>query len=579
MFSRSGRARHAAACAVLLSLQAGWVLADQLRVRIQPPNPALKANVEGYIGELNDQSREDLLNRSRIAATQARQAVEALGYFRANIVTSVSSSSTPRLTVRVTPGDPVRLRNVTVRIEGPAASQPGFQAPNLERLQSGQILNQGDYEAVKSRIESQAARFGYFDGRFVQHRIEVDPQQGYADIDLIYQSGERQRFGAITFSGDYPFDEQLLRRMVPFKQGTPYDSELIAELYQNLQSSGYFESVRVDVAPSLAQGGELPVDVHLDTRKPRTFGVGLGYSTDVGPRGRFEWTRHWRNPQGHSYGIDSELSAPRQNIGLWYDIPGEKPLTDKLRLAGGYQYEELADTESLSRLLTVGPEWHSLRPNGWQRVLSIKWQHEEYRLGDDAGVSTLLMPGVAYSYLKSDNRLDPSRGYRVQFELAGAQDGIGSDASVIHGELGLRGLITLAEKHRLLGRLQLGGTLTDDYASVPPSLRFFAGGDQSVRGYAYQSLSPENSQGDRVGGRYLVAASAEYQYSLTPKWRLATFVDHGNAFNSLKEPALKTGVGVGVRWVSPVGPLRLDLAHPLDGAGGVRLHFSMGPEL
>src|SRR5690606_38605201 len=109
-------------------------------------------------------------------------------------------------------------------------------------------------------------------------------------------------------------------------------------------------------------------------------------------------------------------------------MPGDKPLTDNLRLDSGYQYEELADTDSLSRLFTVGPEWHSLRPNGWQRVLSIKWQHEEYRLGDDEGISTLLMPGVAYSILRSDSRLDPNRGYRVQFELAGAQKGLASDA-------------------------------------------------------------------------------------------------------------------------------------------------------
>ncbi len=315
----------------------------------------------------------------------------------------------------------MRLRDVTVRIEGPAASQAGFQKPDLERLRPGQVLNHGDYEAVKGRIESQAARFGYFAGRFVQQRILVDPVAGHADIELIYQSGERHRFGEITFTGEYPFEDQLLRRMLPFEPGTPYDSELIAELHQNLQGSGYFESIRVDAAPSLAQAGEIPVEVRLDTRKPRTFGVGLGYSTDVGPRGRFEWTRHWRNPQGHSYGIDTEWSAPRQNVGLWYDMPGDKPLTDKLRLAGGYQYEELADTDSLSKLITVGPEWHSRRPNGWQRVLSLKWQHEEYRLGDDSGISTLLMPGIAYSYLKSDNRLDPNRGYRVQFELAGAR--------------------------------------------------------------------------------------------------------------------------------------------------------------
>lgn len=564
---------------VLLFLLAAPTFADQLRVRVTPNNAALKENVEGYIGELEDLDRAALLQRSRTAAAQARQAAEALGYYQTRITTEVSDSATPRLTVRIERGEPVTLRNVTVRIEGPAAQQRTFTLPDLSELRPGQQLHHGHYESVKSRIESQAARYGYFSGRFDRQQLQIDPAEGYADIELIYQSGERYRFGDVSFSGDSPFDDELLRRMVPFEPTTPYDSELIAELHLNLQSSGYFESVRVDATPATAQGGVMPIDVQLTTRKPRTFGVGLGYSTDVGPRGRFNWTRHWRNPQGHSYGVETELSAPRQNIGLWYDMPGDKPLTDKLRLAGGYQYEELADTDSLSRLLTVGPEWHSLRPNGWQRVISLKWQHEEYRLGDDSGISTLLMPGIGYSYLNSDNRLDPSRGYRVQFEVSAAQEGILSDASLVHGEAGLRGLTTLADRHRLLGRVQLGGSWTDDYTTVPPSLRFFAGGDQSVRGYDYQSLSPTNSQGDRVGGRYMFAVSAEYQYALTPTWRLATFVDQGNSFNSLEFPSLMTGVGVGIRWVSPVGPLRLDLATPLDGEKGVRLHFSMGPEL
>jgi translocation and assembly module TamA len=321
------------------------------------------------------------------------------------------------------------------------------------------------------------------------------------------------------------------------------------------------------------------VDVKLETRKPRTMGLGLGYSTDVGPRVKANWTRHWVNPQGHSYGWEAEVSAPRQNVGLFYDIPLDPPLTDKLRFAGGYQSEEIADKDSLSKLLTVGPEWHSKLPSGWQRVVSLKWQREEYRLGDDSGLSTLLMPGVSYSYLKSDNRIDPHNGYRLQFESKVAKEGLGSDNNLLYGTALVKGLTTVFDKHRLLGRVQVGGSATNGYKSIPPSLRFFAGGDQSVRGYDYQSLSPENNEGDRIGGRYMVAASAEYQYSVAEKWRVATFVDQGNSFNTLELPNLKTGVGIGVRWVSPVGPIRLDLAHALDDDGGIRLHFSMGPEL
>lgn len=557
---------------------------SELVVRIKPANNELKANVEGYIGSLGKRDEEALLRFSRGAVEQARKAAQALGYYQAQIETEVKppakADKAPQLILTIDPGEPVHLRDVTIRIEGPASELKAFRIPNSKALRSGEVLNHGHYDDAKRLIQNQAARYGFFSGRFVRQRLAVDPQAGVADIELVYDSGPRYYLGKVSFAGDTPFDETLLQRMVPFKADTPYDSELIAELNNALQSSGYFEGVRVDAAPTAAVAQTIPVAVQLQTRKPRTMGLGLGFSTDVGPRGKANWTRHWVNPQGHSYGWETELSAPRQNVGVWYDIPLDPPLTDKFRFAGGYQNEEIAGTDTLSKLLTVGPEWHSKLPSGWQRVLSLKYQREEYRLGDDSGLSNLLMPGVSYSYLRSDNRIDPHNGYRLQFDVQAAKEGLVSDTNLLHANVVLKGLTTLAQKHRFLGRVQVGGSATNDYqSSIPPSLRFFAGGDQSVRGYDYQSLSPENSDGDRIGGRYLVAGSVEYQYEVVEKWRVATFVDQGNSFNNLEFPSLKTGVGIGVRWVSPVGPLRLDLAHALDDDGGFRLHFSMGPEL
>ena len=557
---------------------------SELVVKVKPANNELKANVEGYIGSLGKRDEEALLRFSRGAVEQARKAAQALGYYQAHIETEVKPAAKddkgPQLVISIDPGEPVHMRDVTIRIDGPAAELKGFRMPDSKALRSGEVLNHGHYEDAKRLIQNQAARYGFFSGRFVRQRLAVDPLAGVADIELIYDSGPRYRLGRVSFAGDTPFDETLLQRMVPFKPDTPYDSELIAELNNALQASGYFEGVRVDAAPTAAVQQSIPVAVQLSTRKPRTMGLGLGFSTDVGPRGKANWTRHWVNPQGHSYGWETELSAPRQNVGLWYDVPLDPPLTDKFRFAGGYQNEEIAGTDTLSKLLTVGPEWHSKLPSGWQRVLSLKYQRQEYRRGDDSGLSNLVMPGISYSYLRSDNRIDPHNGYRLQFDVQAAKEGLVSDTNLLHANVVLKGLTTLAQKHRFLGRVQVGGSATNDYQSkIPPSLRFFAGGDQSVRGYDYQSLSPENSEGDRIGGRYLVAGSVEYQYEVVEKWRVATFVDQGNSFNNLEFPSLKTGVGIGVRWVSPVGPLRLDLAHALDDDGGFRVHFSMGPEL
>jgi len=564
---------------LLLFTSCAALAQSELDVRVKPSNDELKANVEGYIGGVGDRDEEALLRFSRGAEEQARKAAQALGYYQPQISSEVKGGEKPRLVLNIDPGEPVHLRNVTIRVDGPAASLKGFRVPKSDQLKSGAVLNHGHYEDAKRLIQNQASRYGFFSGRFTRQKLAVDPQAGVADIELVYESGPRYALGKVSFAGDTPFDEDLLQRMVPFKAGTPYDSELIAELNQALQSSGYFEGVRVDAAPTAAAAEVIPVAVQLETRKPRTMGLGLGFSTDVGPRAKANWTRHWVNAQGHSYGWEAEISAPRQNVGLFYDIPLDPPLTDKLRFAGGYQNEEISNTDTLSKLLTLGPEWHSKLPSGWQRVISLKWQREEYRLGDDSGLSNLLMPGISYSYLRSDNRIDPHNGYRLQFDSKVAKEGLGSDTNLLYGTVLLKGLTTVWDNHRFLGRVQFGGSATNGYKKVPPSLRFFAGGDQSVRGYDYQSLSPENSDGDRIGGRYMVAGSVEYQYSIAEKWRLATFVDQGNSFDKLELPNLKTGVGVGVRWISPVGPIRLDLARALDDDGGIRLHFSMGPEL
>ncbi|MGR4041445.1 autotransporter assembly complex protein TamA [Pseudomonas sp. 910_21] len=564
---------------LLLFTSCAALAQSELDVRVKPANDELKANVEGYIGGVGDRDEEALLRFSRGAEEQAKKAAQALGYYQPHIESEVRGGEKPRLLLRIDPGEPVHLRNVTIRVEGPAASLKSFRTPDSDQLKPGAVLNHGRYEDAKRLIQNQASRYGFFSGRFTRQQLSVDPLAGVADIELVYESGPRYALGKVSFTGDSLFDEDLLRRMVPFKNGAPYDSELIAELNQALQSSGYFEGVRVDAAPTAAEHEVIPVAVLLETRKPRTMGLGLGYSTDVGPRVKANWTRHWVNPQGHSYGWEAEVSAPRQNVGLWYDIPLDPPLTDKLRFAGGYQNEEISGTDTLSKLLTVGPEWHSKLPSGWQRVVSLKYQREEYRLGDDSGLSNLLMPGLTYSYLRSDNRIDPHNGYRIQFDTKLAKEGVGSDTNLLYGTVLLKGLTTAWDNHRFLGRVQFGGSATNGYKSIPPSLRFFAGGDQSVRGYDYQTLSPKNSDGDRIGGRYMVAGSVEYQYSIAEKWRIATFVDQGNSFNKLELPNLKTGVGVGLRWVSPVGPIRVDLAHAMNDDGGIRLHFSMGPEL
>lgn len=549
-----------------------------LEVQVTPGNAELKANIEAFIGSLGDRDETALRGFRRAAEEQARQAAQALGYYQAEIASQVRPGTDPVLQLDVQPGEPVRLRQVTIRVEGEAADLKAFKVPKSKTLAPGEPLNHGLYEDAKKLIQSQALRYGFFDGRFRSQRLDVDPRAGIADIELIYDSGPRYALGRVAFDGDTPFDPALLARLVPFPPNTPYDADQVAKLSQNLQASGYFDEVRVDAQPEPGAGRLIPVKVRLGAVKPRTLGLGVGFSTDVGPRARANWTRHWINPQGHRLGAESEISTARQSLGTWYEIPLDPPLTDSLRFTSGFQREQLTDVES--RRFTLGSQWQSKLPDDWQRVVSLRWEQEVYDFGDGSpsGRSSFLIPGIGYSVTRSDNRLDPNQGYHLQLDVRAAKEGLLSDADMTYASAMAKGLYTLPGGHRLLGRVQAGGIATTDYGAIPPSLRFFAGGDQSVRGYDYQTLSPEDRQGNKVGGRYMLVGSAEYQYPIAERWRIAAFVDRGNAVNNLKD-ALKTGAGIGLRWVSPVGPIRLDLAKALDDPGGFRIHFSMGPEL
>ena len=565
-------------CSALSILGSVVYAANRVDVQVTPKSAVLKKNIEAYIANLSQGDLKTLQSAKRAVQQQTQKASQALGYYQAQIVVRISEGDEPVLHVDVERGDPVRLRTVNIQVNGEAAELPAFAVPDDKRLKVGARLDHSAYDDVKSMLQNQALRFGFFAADFTKSELLIDPQIGTADINLVFESGPRYRLGEVHFSEHAKIDSDVLERLLPFTPGTPYNSALVAKLSQNLQSTGYFEQVRVDAVGSADGPIEIPVEVSLEAIKPRTVSVGLGFSTDVGPRGRLGWERHRVNSSGHKLGFDSEISKPRQNVSTWYQIPLAAPLTDYVRFSSGYQREELVDAES--RLINLGVQWHARLPSEWLRVVSLRWEQEDYDFGRNgkSGRSSFLMPGVGFSVLRSDSPLDPSQGYRLQWDVRGAKQDFVADADVLHVTALARGLLTFADKHRVLGRAQVGAIGTNSYDKVPPSLRFFAGGDQSVRGYDYQTLSPRDDQGNREGGRYMFAGSLEYQYSIAERWRIATFVDQGNAFNSLGDK-MNTGAGFGVRWVSPVGPLRLDLAHAFDEDKGWRIHFSMGPEL
>ena len=567
---------------LLLFLWSSSGVAEQVEVRVKGDFPGLQKNAEAFIGEVEGRSADNLRRYASTAVSQASKALRALGYYSPVVdwkVEEAEAEKTAKLVLEITPGDPVRVKSRTIEIRGPAASDSRFKDNLPVHPAEGDILNHGDYTSLRNTLQTRARRRGYFDGRLVTRTLEVDPEALSANIVLVFESGDRYRLGEVTFEEGHWFENRLLQKFVTFEPGIPYHADEIAKLNSDLLGSGYFSGVDIDAVPGNAENGVIPVRIGLTRRDARSLAAGLGFSTDVGPRFRGTWREHWINPMGHKRGAETELSGPRQNISTWYELPLDPPMTDLIRLTAGYQREDIENVES--ELLTFGQQWQHQLDSGWLQVLSIRWDGERYNIGDDEkGTSSLLLPGVGYSKLHADSPLDPSKGYRLQINVSGSHRAALSSVDILHVNAIARGLFTLGGRHRFLSRVQVGGVGTNRFEDVPPSLRFFAGGDQSVRGYAYQSLSPDNDNGVPVGGRYTLVGSAEYQYQFADRWRSAMFIDHGNAVNDLFDP-LATGVGVGIRWISPLGPLRLDIAKGLDTefGGEWRIHFSMGPEL
>jgi translocation and assembly module TamA len=219
------------------------------------------------------------------------------------------------------------------------------------------------------------------------------------------------------------------------------------------------------------------------------------------------------------------------------------------------------------------------RDNGWLEEPSLTFGHEDFKVGGEHESTLLLMPGISWTKTVADDRLYPRRGFRLDFTTRGGAQRVLSDVSFLQVIGNAKGILALSDDWRVISRVNTGATAMNEFDQLPASVRFFAGGDNSVRGYAYESLGPKDDDGEVVGGKNLLVGSMELERRLNAKWGVAAFVDSGNAFDRFHVDP-KTGVGLGIRWRSPVGPIRLDLAHPLDKHGDlVRVHFVMGPEL
>jgi len=570
------------ALGVLLSVP---LHAARLKVEVDGVKRDLERNIRSALSleKLDrDELTEDRIRRLHAdAPDEIEEALQPFGYYRPQVRSELRQEGDQWIArYEVDPGPPVKIASVDLQITGDGANDPRFR--DLERsfpVRQGEVLYHPDYEQGKAALESLAAEEGYLDAAFQANQVRVSMARYRADVVLHYNTGPRYRFGQVRFNQDV-LDPALLKGYVQFKPGEPLDVNKVLELQNALSDSPYWSRVEVVTRQDQAKGLEVPIDVDLVPSKTMRFSGGVGYGTDSGARVNGAWELRRLNRRGHRAEAEVRLSQIDQSLRTSYLIPGPYPRTDVLSLNTAYEREDTGTTFSETGL--VGAQLTQSR-HGWREALSLNFQREDFTVGLDKGISNLLVPGASWERVEADDRIFATRGYRLMGSFQGAQASLLSDATFLQGDLQAKVIRTLGESNRIIGRAEAGYTVTNAFRELPPRFRFFAGGDRSVRGFAYQSLGRKDEAGNVIGGESLMVASLEYERWFPElfgqKLGAAVFFDAGNASQSFGG-VLARGAGVGVRWRSPIGPIRADVAWALSEQGRpIRFHLNIGPDL
>ena len=508
----------------------------------------LDDNVSSYLSAIKESEYSTSLRFQSRVKENIIDALKALGYYNPTILFQIEGNTDDpdadnELIVTVDAGIPTIIYESDIVIEGDAATDVDFmRLVDRSKLNLGQVLNHGNYEGLKSALRNLALQKGYFDGQFIDTRLQVSPSRNQAFVHLHYQSGQRYVFGQTTITGSQ-IEQKRVQSLVPYENGQPYQSVLVGELNQNLSSSEWFANIFVEPdIESVNEDKSLPMKVRVSPQTRNQIETGLGYSTDVGPRGKLSWKKPWLNKYGHSVGASVMLSHPEKTFTANYKIPLEDVLHDYYLVQYGFKDEDDNDTDSQEQNLSFERHW--LYDNGWHRTIYLRLLYEDYVQASESGHSLYVLPGISFSRVRTRGNTMPMWGDKQSISFEYGDPSLLSDTRIIRvvGHTGwVRGI---GSNHRFLTRLDAGGAFADDWSEVPPSLRFFVGGVNSLRGYGYEEVSPRDNNDELEGGAYMATSSFEYQYRVTGNWWGAAFLDVGDAWTDT--PELKRGVGLGV---------------------------------
>jgi len=523
------------------------------------------------------------------ADAQVGLALQPYGYYDAHASGKLEKTDKGwRVTLHVTPGQPVKVTSVDIQLDPAAAQLASVRTARrgVEKLK-GQRLDDAAYESARDGLNAALTADGYLDAKMTVHRVEVNRGEHSAAVHLAWNVGTRYRYGQVHFEGSQ-FQPGFLQRYVPFKTGDYFNQDQLLKFQQALNGADYFSAVNVMPQLDTARNGIVDIDVQLAPAKRTIYTSGLFVGTDTGVGIRGGIAKRWVNQYGHKWTNDVVLAQRLKTVSTQYTIP--LPGDNERNLNFGATYRDANTITSQSRTLELianeSELWHD-----WVRTIGLHALTGSFDVGKtpdepestpgiEHGSSTLVYAEGSLTRKKADSLDFVRRGWSVNIDVRSTAGEALSSARFSEITLDSRWIRAFLGNNRLILRGSLGHVWTDNFDALPPQLRFFAGGDQSIRGYSFQSIGPENSYGRVIGGDSLVIASATLEHYFTPRWGIATFIDAGNAFNGTNVQA-KVGTGIGVRWRSPVGLIRVDVGTPVNDAQrhGVELHVVIGPDL
>lgn len=534
--------------------------------------------------------------RARLAedAELVQSLLESEGWYSGTVSPQIerggAAEGEPLIAVlQVVPGD--RYRIGSVNISADPTVPPDLIRQNLP-IAIGDPIVAERIQAAEATVSVALPEHGYPFAEVGQRDVLLDSDTNLGNYTLPIATGPLARFDGFRTSGDLAFGVEHIRTIARFNRGELYDSREVDDLRQALIATGLFDMVAVEPQRTGQPAGDgteyVTMFVRQDAGPPRTLAASAGYETGQGFRLEGSWTHRNMFPPEGSLGLSAIAGTSEQGAGVTFrrSNAGKRDRTFQVNLDARRSQLEAFDalTGRLAARLSYDstPIWR--KPLTWAIGAEILGSIEE-DYDFDAGERRkrkFLIGGVSgqLGIDRTDSLLDPSNGFRAQALIQPETALSDSFRPYVRGQLDGSAYYPVAESLVLAARARMGSVLGVDRFDLAPSRRFYGGGGGSVRGFGYHELGPDDPEGDPIGGLSLVEGSAEIRYRFGD-YGLVGFVDAGQSYSS-RFPTfedIRIGVGLGARYYTNFGPLRIDVATPLDrrhGESRFNLYVSIG---